>query len=327
MMENAFLELSGITHGYAGQSVVSALDLQVRQGEFISLLGPSGCGKTTLLHVIAGFLQPDQGDVRLQGASLRNVPSHRRGVAMVFQNYALFPHMDVHANVAFGLRMRRRPKAEIRRRVAQALDLVELPGHGDRYPDALSGGQRQRVALARALVLEPRLLLLDEPLSNLDARLRQALREEFLRIHRLTGMTTVLVTHDLEEAFATSDRVAVMAQGSIQQFDVPARIYKRPATAFVADYLGLGNRLQGYSIPEHALRAGAAAEGAGNRRVGRLRTLTYLGASVRFEVEFEGIVLRGVQPPGAWLTGVAVGHEIQAGWDTDDMIPLPAGAG
>ena len=327
MTQGAFLELAGITHGYAGQPVVRALDLQVRQGEFISLLGPSGCGKTTLLHVIAGFLQPDQGDVRLQGASLRNVPSHRRGVAMVFQNYALFPHMDVHANVAFGLRMQRRPKAEIRRRVAQALELVQLPGYGERFPDALSGGQRQRVALARALVLEPRLLLLDEPLSNLDARLRQALREEFLRIHRLTGMTTVLVTHDLEEAFATSDRVAVMAQGSVQQFDAPETIYKRPATAFVADYLGHGNRLHGYSIPEHALRAGAAADGAGNRRAGRLLALTYLGASVRFEVEFDGVVLRGVQPPGTWLSGAVVGQPIQAGWDTDDMVPLPAGAG
>ena len=327
MTQGAFLELSGITHGYAGQPVVRALDLQVRQGEFISLLGPSGCGKTTLLHVIAGFLQPDQGDVRLQGASLRHVPSHRRGVAMVFQNYALFPHMDVHANVAFGLRMQRRPKDEIRRRVAQALELVQLHGFGERLPDALSGGQRQRVALARALVLEPKLLLLDEPLSNLDARLRQALREEFLRIHRLTGMTTVLVTHDLEEAFATSDRVAVMAQGSVQQFDAPEIIYKRPATAFVADYLGHGNRLQGYSIPEYALRAGAAADGAGNRRAGRLRALTYLGASVRFEVEFDGVVLRGVQPPGAWLSEAVVGQPIQAGWDTDDMVPLPAGAG
>lgn len=327
MMQDAFLELSGITHGYVGQPVVQALDLQVRKGEFISLLGPSGCGKTTLLHVIAGFLRPDQGDVRLQGASLRDVPSHRRGVAMVFQNYALFPHMDVYANVAFGLRMQRRPKDEIRRRVAQALELVQLHGFGERLPDALSGGQRQRVALARALVLEPKLLLLDEPLSNLDARLRQALREEFLRIHRLTGMTTVLVTHDLEEAFATSDRVAVMAQGSVQQFDAPEIIYKRPATAFVADYLGHGNRLQGYSIPEHALRAGAAADGAGNRRAGHLRALTYLGASVRFEVEFDGVVLRGVQPPGAWLSGAVVGQQIQAGWDTDDMVPLPAGAG
>lgn len=326
MTQGAFLELSGITHGYGGQPVVQALDLQVREGEFISLLGPSGCGKTTLLHVIAGFLAPDQGDVRLQGASLRNVPSHRRGVAMVFQNYALFPHMDVHANVAFGLRMQRRPREEIRRRVAQALELVQLPGFGKRFPDALSGGQRQRVALARALVLEPKLLLLDEPLSNLDARLRQTLREEFQRIHRLTGMTTVLVTHDLEEAFATSDRVAVMAQGSVQQFDVPQAIYKRPATAFVADYLGHGNRLHGYSIPEHALRAGAAAETADNVRAGRLRALTYLGASVRFDVELGGIVLRGVQPPGTWLSEMIIGQTIQIGWDTDDMVALPVGA-
>lgn len=321
------IEVRNLSKRFGQFRALNDVSLHIETGELVALLGPSGCGKTTLLHVIAGFLQPDEGDVRLQGASLRNVPSHRRGVAMVFQNYALFPHMDVHAKVAFGLRMQRRPKDEIRRRVAQALELVQLHGFGERLPDALSGGQRQRVALARALVLEPKLLLLDEPLSNLDARLRQALREEFLRIHRLTGMTTVLVTHDLEEAFATSDRVAVMAQGSVQQFDAPEIIYKRPATAFVADYLGHGNRLQGYSIPEHALRAGAAADGAGNRRAGRLRALTYLGASVRFEVEFDGVVLRGVQPPGAWLSGAIVGQPIQAGWDTDDMVPLPAGAG
>lgn len=348
-----FLTLASLRSGYGGTPVVDGLSLEVIEGEFLSLLGPSGCGKTTLLHLIAGFQQPDAGDILIQGASVLGVPSHRRGVAMVFQSYALFPHMSVWDNVAFGLRMQHRPRAEIRERVAQALEMVELSDFGRRLPDALSGGQRQRVALARALVLRPRLLLLDEPLSNLDAALRQSLREEFQRIHRLTGMTTIMVTHDLEEAFAASDRVAVLAGGHVQQVGTPREVYARPATAFVADYLRLGNRIHGalqaadrhrmqmgalqvrvpetaraegpvaFAIPEQALRLQAAAAGADNRFAATLRSLVYLGGHIRFDLAFEGLTLRGHQPAGPWMQGLQAGQGVQVGWDVQDMIALP----
>ncbi len=313
--------------------VLHGVDLDIRAGERVAIIGSSGSGKSTLLHLLGGLDEASAGEVQWLSqpiASLSQTELGRRRnllLGFVYQFHHLLPEFSALDNVAMPLRIRRLPVAQAREAAAAMLRRVGLGARLEHPPGQLSGGERQRVALARALVLEPRLLLLDEPLSNLDARLRQALREEFLRIHRLTGMTTVLVTHDLEEAFATSDRVAVMAQGSVQQFDAPETIYKRPATAFVADYLGHGNRLHGYSIPEHALRAGAAADGAGNRRAGRLLALTYLGASVRFEVEFDGVVLRGVQPPGTWLSGAVVGQPIQAGWDTDDMVPLPAGAG
>ncbi len=243
-----YLQLQGLTKVYGERNAVSDLNLSVARGELVSLLGPSGCGKTTTLHMIAGFHTPDEGDIVLDGCSLRNVPGHRRGAAMVFQNYALFPHMTVHGNVEFGLKMAGVSGAERRRRVGDAVELVRLGGLENRYPRELSGGQQQRVALARALVLKPSLLLLDEPLSNLDPSLRRALRQELVDIHRLTGMTTVLVTHDLEEAFAVSDRIAVLNQGVLDQFDTPRAIYTRPKTRFVADFLGHENVLEGRRI-------------------------------------------------------------------------------
>ena len=233
-------------YGHAeGAAAVQDLSLEVNDGELVCLLGPSGCGKTTTLRMIGGFLRPDSGDVRIDDVSVVRQPPERRPTAMVFQRYALWPHMSVWDNVAFGLQVRKRPKAEIAQRVEAVLDLVGMPGLGRRYPGQLSGGQQQRVALARALVLEPRILLLDEPLSNLDAQLRIHMRSELTAIQRRVGITTVFVTHDQEEAMSIADRIAVMNQGILEQLDAPEALYARPATLFVATFIGSMNRLDG----------------------------------------------------------------------------------
>jgi putative spermidine/putrescine transport system ATP-binding protein len=244
-------------YGRGGDPAVQDLSLEVNDGEFICLLGPSGCGKTTTLRMIGGFLKPDSGDVRIDGTSVVNQPPERRPTAMVFQRYALWPHMTVWDNVAFGLQVRRRPRDEINRRVEAVLELVGLPALGRRYPQQLSGGQQQRVALARALVLEPRILLLDEPLSNLDAQLRIYMRSELTAIQRRVGITTVFVTHDQEEAMSIADRIAVMNVGVLEQMDSPEEIYARPATLFVATFIGSMNRLDAvYDPGSRTLRAG-----------------------------------------------------------------------
>jgi ABC-type Fe3+/spermidine/putrescine transport system ATPase subunit len=217
------------------------VDLTVGQGEFVTLLGPSGCGKTTTLNLVAGFIAPDSGSIRLQGRSVESQPPFRRDLGLVFQDYALFPHMTVADNIGFGLRMRRVPREEIARRVAEALDLVQLRGLGERRPQQLSGGQRQRVALARALVIRPAMLLLDEPLSNLDLKLREEMRVEISALQRRLGIATVFVTHDQGEALTMSDRVAVMREGRIEQVGTPNDIYERPATRFVAGFIGTAN--------------------------------------------------------------------------------------
>src|SRR5919206_1650830 len=243
----ARLELERLVkrYGSEGAAAVQDLSLHVENGEFVCLLGPSGCGKTTTLRMIGGFLRPDAGDVRIDGTSIVHQPPERRPTAMVFQRYALWPHMTVWDNVAFGLQVRRRPREEIARRVETVLELVGLPSLGKRYPQQLSGGQQQRVALARALVLEPRILLLDEPLSNLDAQLRIHMRTELTAIQRRVGITTVFVTHDQEEAMSIADRIAVMNQGVLEQLDAPEALYARPATLFVATFIGTMNRLDG----------------------------------------------------------------------------------
>jgi putative spermidine/putrescine transport system ATP-binding protein len=244
-------------YGRGGDPAVRDLSLEVDNGEFICLLGPSGCGKTTTLRMIGGFLKPDSGDVRIDGASVVKDPPERRPTGMVFQRYALWPHMTVWDNVAFGLKVRHTARDETARRVETVLDLVGLPGFGRRYPQQLSGGQQQRVALARALVLEPRILLLDEPLSNLDAQLRVYMRTELTAIQRRVGITTVFVTHDQEEAMSISDRIAVMNVGVLEQMDTPQEIYARPATLFVATFIGSMNRLDAIFDPgASTLRAG-----------------------------------------------------------------------
>ncbi|MFJ9422113.1 ABC transporter ATP-binding protein [Streptomyces sp. NPDC101249] len=227
-----------------GQTVaLDGLDLTVRPGEFLALLGPSGCGKTTALRMLAGFEHPDSGEVLVDGADVTRVPAHRRDAGMVFQSYSLFPHLSAVDNVAFGLRMRKVGTAERRRRAAELLELVGLADKGARYPHQLSGGQQQRIALARALALRPRVLLLDEPLSALDAKVRLTLREEIRRLQQELGITTLFVTHDQEEALSVADRVAVMREGRLEQCAEPAELYGRPATAFVAEFVGTMSRV------------------------------------------------------------------------------------
>jgi spermidine/putrescine ABC transporter ATP-binding subunit len=242
-MNNYDIELVSVSKSFAGLPVVKNLNLQIPRGEFVSILGPSGCGKTTTLNIIAGFNTPSSGDIRVRGKSQTRVAPERRNLGLVFQNYALFPHMTVAENVGFGLRMRGTPKSEIGPSVEAALRSVRLDGLGGRYPKALSGGQQQRVALARAIAPRPTVLLLDEPLSNLDLKLREAMRIELKEIHEQLGMTFVYVTHDQEEAMAMSDRIVVMWQGAIAQQGEPDSIYRNPATRFVADFIGRSNIL------------------------------------------------------------------------------------
>ncbi|EST21396.1 spermidine/putrescine ABC transporter ATP-binding protein [Streptomyces roseochromogenus subsp. oscitans DS 12.976] len=241
----ATVEFRGLRREFGATVALDGLDLTVRPGEFLALLGPSGCGKTTALRMLAGFEHPDSGAVLVDGEDVTQVPAHRRDAGMVFQSYSLFPHLNAVDNVAFGLRMRGARTAERRSRAAELLELVGLADKGERYPHQLSGGQQQRIALARALALRPRVLLLDEPLSALDAKVRLTLREEIRRLQQELGITTLFVTHDQEEALSVADRVAVMRAGRLEQCAEPAELYGRPATAFVAEFVGTMSRIPG----------------------------------------------------------------------------------
>lgn len=225
--------------------VLKKINLQVKEGEFVSLLGPSGCGKTTTLRIIAGLLDATSGEVYINGTDVENIPVHKRNNGMVFQNYALFPHMTVAQNVEYGLKQQKVPKAERKKKVKEGLELVHLEWLGNRYPKQLSGGQQQRVALARALVLKPNLLLLDEPLSNLDAKLREEMQVEIRNIQKKLNVTTIFVTHDQKEALSMSDKIAVMNKGMIEQYGTPEEIYENPKTEFVATFLGYSNLIRG----------------------------------------------------------------------------------
>jgi len=239
------LRLAGLHKVLGGRPIVDDLDLDVAKGQMVCLLGPSGCGKTTTLRMIAGFIEPDHGSVTIDGADVTGLPPERRPTAMVFQNYALWPHMSVFDNIAFGLKLRKMPKPEITRRVEGVLELVGLTHHIRSRPTRISGGEQQRVALARALVQEPKVLLLDEPLSNLDAKLRVRVREDIREIQQRLGITTVFVTHDQDEALSISDRVAVMNGGRIEQYASPVDIYRSPATTFVGGFVGATNPVSG----------------------------------------------------------------------------------
>ena len=239
----AFLELQSVTKRFERATVVSSFSLEAGEGEFVSFLGGSGCGKTTTLRMIAGFETPTEGSIRIAGADVAEVPPYRRGVGMVFQNYALFPNMTAAQNIGFGLRVAGKKSHEVRERVRQLLALIHMEGFEGRYPHQMSGGQQQRVALARALAIQPRVLLLDEPLSALDAGIRVRLREEIRSIQRQLGITTIYVTHDQEEALSLSDRVVVMREGRIAQVGTPWEIYNSPASAFVASFIGSLNVL------------------------------------------------------------------------------------
>jgi spermidine/putrescine transport system ATP-binding protein len=240
-MAHGEIQLLELTKRFSEVTAVDSIDLDIPGGEFFSLLGPSGCGKTTTLRLIAGFEQPSEGRILLDGADVAYTPAHRRNVNTVFQNYALFPHLNVFDNIAFGLRRAKRPKAEVRERVARALELVQLSGYEKRKSSQLSGGQQQRVALARALILNPAVLLLDEPLGALDAKLRKALQIELKALQQEVGITFLYVTHDQEEALTMSDRLAVMNAGRVEQVGAPQDVYEDPETVFVADFLGVSN--------------------------------------------------------------------------------------
>jgi putative spermidine/putrescine transport system ATP-binding protein len=241
----SFLQLNGVTKFYGDTCAVADMNLSVEKGEFVSLLGPSGCGKTTTLQMVAGFESVTRGRIELDGRDITHAKANSRGLGIVFQTYALFPHMTVKANVAFGLEMRKMPKNERAERVRDALGLVHLQAHADKYPREMSGGQRQRVALARALVIEPPVLLLDEPLSNLDAKLREEMQFELRQIQRKVGTTTVMVTHDQSEAMSVSDRVVVMEAGRATQIGQPFDVYEHPRTRFISTFVGKANLLEG----------------------------------------------------------------------------------
>ncbi len=293
------IELEGLTKSYSGESAaVVDLSLAIAAGEFITLLGPSGCGKTTTLRLIAGYLAPDAGSIRVSGRLLSSprgvVAPEERGMGMVFQNYAVWPHMTVFANVAFGLKLRKVAKAAARERVLRVLELVNLAGLEDRYPSELSGGQQQRVALARSLVVEPAILLLDEPLSNLDAKLRERMRSELKQLQRRTGITFVYVTHDQSEALALSDRIAVMHQGRLQQFGAPREVYRRPANRVVADFMGLVNLVAGTVVRVDAGGTGIVEAGPLRLPV-TLPEGTVTGARIELAIRPENVTLDPVQ--------------------------------
>ncbi len=238
------LRLDHVSRGFGDTLALDGLDLTIKGGEFVALLGPSGCGKSTALNCLAGLLPLTGGEIRLDDRRIDVVPPEQRGFGMVFQNYALFPHMTVRANIGFGLKMARTAKAEARRRVDEALTLVQLTEHADKFPAQLSGGQQQRVAIARAIVMEPALVLMDEPLSNLDAKLRLEMRTEIKRIHQTLGLTTVYVTHDQEEALSLADRLVLLREGRVQQVGTPEEVYADPANRFVAGFMGYRNELE-----------------------------------------------------------------------------------
>ncbi|HSE04701.1 MAG TPA: ABC transporter ATP-binding protein [Methylomirabilota bacterium] len=320
------IEIAAVTKRFGAVTAVDRVDLTVADGELFTLLGPSGCGKTTLLRVLAGFYQPDAGTIRFGDRVVNGLPPYERRIGMVFQNYALWPHMTVTDNICYGLRLRKLPAAQVRDRLAEGLRKVNLVGFEARYPGQLSGGQQQRVALARALVLNPDILLLDEPLSNLDAKIRIQVRAEIRRLQQELRITTVYVTHDQEEALSLSDRVAVMRDGHVLQVGPPKELYERPRTRFVADFVGTNNLVPGEAegdgrggeLVVHtalgSLRAvasgpvsgrcvlavrpenvalGATAAGEGNRVVGRVSLVSYLGNTLRYDVQTEpGLVLK-----------------------------------
>ena len=304
MRDGVVLELAGVRKRYGSVVAVDHVDLTLNTGEFLTLLGPSGSGKTTTLMMVAGLQQPDAGNILLSGVSVANLPPYRRDVGMVFQNYALFPHMTVRRNIAFPLEMRGTPAGEIPRLVEDALTLVKLPDHGERLPAQLSGGQQQRVALARAMVYRPALLLMDEPLGALDRKLREQLQLEIKRVHRERSISVLYVTHDQEEALTMSDRIAVFNKGRVEQIGTPEELYDRPATHFVASFIGDTNFLRGRVL---GVADGICDVETATGRVAAMAPASVkAGATVLVAVRPERIALAPMQAAGAGLEGMVV---------------------
>jgi ABC-type Fe3+/spermidine/putrescine transport system ATPase subunit len=309
------LELRKVVKRYPGHVAVDGVSLSVERGKLYSLLGPSGCGKTTTLRVVGGFETADAGEVWLDGQRVNHVPPHQRNVSTVFQNYALFPHLTALGNVEFGLKARRTPNATALAR--EALERVQLGGRADRRPVQLSGGERQRVALARSLVLEPQLLLLDEPLAALDPNLRRQMRTELKSLQRATGITFLFITHDREEALSMSDQVAVMNRGRIEQLGSPQELYRRPTTRFVAEFLGTVNWFGPVGVrPENTL-LGRQRPGDGARQ-GTVTSLLYLGSSLQVQARLEdGAHVVSDLPAN---TELAEGESVWLHWDASDEM-------
>ncbi len=326
------IEITGVNLSYGATHVLKDVALLIRPGEFFAFLGPSGCGKTTLLRLIAGFAQAQTGKVLLDGQDVAPLPPWKRDVGMVFQSYALWPHMTVAKNVAFGLEERRLPRAEIDRRVAQALELVGLSAYAERRPAQLSGGQQQRVAVARTIAIEPKVLLLDEPLSNLDAKMRVSVRRELRSLQQRLGLTTIFVTHDQEEANTICDRIAVMDAGTVQQVGTPMELYENPANLFVANFLGSANILDERSgmpmpagkrlvfRPQHA--GLTSPEGAALR--GPVTHREFLGATVRYAVRIgdSEVLIETPFQSGSELR--SVGDQVGVDLPPQRMLFLPA---
>jgi putative spermidine/putrescine transport system ATP-binding protein len=339
----AQLEIQNLVKRYGDFHAVRDVSLTVADGEFLVLLGPSGCGKTTTLRMVAGFIEPTAGSVKLGGADVTRLPPWKRNAGMVFQSYALFPHLTVAQNVAFGLEMRKVPRAEIDKRVEETLALVRLEGYGGRLPRQLSGGQQQRVALARALAIHPDVLLLDEPLSNLDAKLRQEVRVEIRELQQRMGLTTVMVTHDQEEALTMADRLVVMSEGSVRQVGSQRDLYERPADRFVAGFVGRSTFLDGavetpgrfrtqgglsltcaggtpgkasLSLrPERLEVAAAPLAGLDNSLTGTVEFVSYLGAMIDIHVRLspaDRLVVQIANREGGFIPGV--GQPVHVGW-------------
>ncbi len=319
------VDVVGVRKTYGDLDAVAGVDLQIRRGEFFTMLGPSGSGKTTLLRIIAGFVAADAGQVRLNGADVTREPPFARNVNTVFQDYALFPHMSVQQNVEYGLRVKRVPRSERRRRAHAALEMVRLPDHGVRKPAQLSGGQRQRVALARAIANEPEVLLLDEPLGALDLKLRQEMQLELKRIQREVGITFIFVTHDQEEALTMSDRLAVMNDGRIEQLGTPVDVYEHPANEFVAGFIGVSNLLERdgrrFTIRPEKVRLtdpGSVPAAGYHSEPGAVADVIYLGAVTRYVVTLDSgetlIAVRQNADTAAEADLLSLGARVNATW-------------
>ena len=355
-----YLSLKNVTKVFAGRggdAEVVAVDdasLEIAEGELVTFLGPSGCGKTTTLRMIAGFEFPTDGEIYLDGNNINDLPPHKRDMSMVFQSYAIFPHLNVFENIAYGLKVKRFSRMEIEERVASVLELVALTGLENRAPNQLSGGQQQRVALARALVMEPKVLLMDEPLSNLDAKLREQMRSEIRRIQQVLGITSVYVTHDQVEAMTISDRIVVMNEGRIDQVGTPSDTYRHPRSRFVADFIGRANFIEGVVRSQldgkvviemlgQRLTVDAAGDNyeintdvtvvvrpemmelnsASNHVDGTVRRASYLGDVVEYDVEVQGRLLALVENDPRHLVIHDVGETVGIGFLEDCLYVLP----